>query len=61
MNGNQVLGVLVFSLLILTVVFFSIENPYWYTSILTLTIAVFIILLKMMWNIAGWADNKLNL
>ncbi len=61
MNGNQVLGVLVFSLLILTVIFFSIENPYWYTSILTLTIAVFIILLKIMWNIAGWADNKLNL
>jgi len=59
-NGNQILTILVLSLFILSVVFFSIENPYWYISILTFTIAILICMIKAMWGFSGWINEKLE-
>jgi len=61
MNGNHILTISVFSLFILTAVFFHMENPYWYVSILTFILAICIILFKAMWKTAGWLDDKLKL
>ena len=57
---NKILFVVIVSLFILTTVFFSLDRPYWYVSILTLTLVISLILLKIMWGVSGWATDKVH-
>ncbi len=60
LNGNQILAISVLILMVITGILFSMDNPYWYYSIITFTIAILIIIIKAMWSIAGKADEVLT-
>ena len=57
---SNILPIVIISLLVLSVVFFSMESPYWYASILTFSLVILIILIKIMWGVAGWATDKVH-
>jgi len=57
---SKILSIVIISLFVLTVVLFSMESPYWYTSILTFSLVILIILIKIMWGVAGWATDKVH-
>jgi len=60
MSKNQILTISVVLLLILTPIFFLMDSPYWYLSILTLAGVISIILIKIMWNVSGWATDQFH-
>jgi len=36
------------------------ESPYWYASILTFSLVILIILIRIMWGIAGWGSDQVE-
>jgi len=57
---TNILGIVVFLLIISIIVLFTLDNPYWYYSILPMIVLMIIIITKVTWNIAGWADNTVR-
>ncbi len=57
---TNILGIVVFLLIISTIVLFTLEGPYWYYSILPMIVLMIIIITKVTWNIAGWADKAVR-
>lgn len=55
---NPILALAVIFLFIISIVLFSLENPYWLYGIPILFIVILILLLKVTWSIAGWGDKQ---
>jgi len=55
---NQTLALVVISFFVIGGVLFTLDQPYWYLSIFFFTIGILIMIVKTMWGIAGWADEK---
>lgn len=45
---------------VISIVLVFQESPYWFDSILTISFAVLISIIKKMWDISRWATNQLN-
>ncbi|CAD6368614.1 hypothetical protein NMT12_120102 [metagenome] len=45
---------------IISIVLVFQESPYWLGSILTISIAILIPMIKKMWDLSGYASNVLN-
>ena len=57
---SKILPKVIISLFVLTVVLFSMESPYWYASILTFSLVILIILIRIMWGVAGWGSEQVD-
>jgi len=55
---NRILAITTIFLFVMGIIVFTLEQPYWYYSIIILFIAILIPILKVMWNIAGWGDKQ---
>lgn len=45
---------------IVSIVLMFQESPYWLWSILTISIAILIPLIKGIWDMSGWLTNKIE-
>lgn len=45
---------------IISIVLIFQESPYWFGSILTISIAILIPMIKGMWDLSGWVSNQTN-
>jgi len=52
--------IILFPLIILSLVFFFIDAPYFYISMLSTTLLFLIILIKIMWSISVKTTDKLH-
>ena len=57
---NQTLALVTISFFVIGGVLFTLDQPYWYLSIFFITIGILIMIVKTMWSIAGWADEKVQ-
>lgn len=46
--------------LILGIIFVFFDSPTWYWSILFISIAIVLPLIKNIWKVAGWASDKIE-
>ena len=62
MNGNKtsIRAVITLILFIASGFLFFQDSPFWYFGILTLTAAILIPLISLMWKIAGWGADKVE-
>ncbi len=45
---------------IISIVLVFQESPFWLYSILTISLALLIPIIKKMWDVAGWMTSKTN-
>jgi len=57
--GNKIGGISVISL-ILGVISFVLPSPYWLLAILFFSIGIIVPLTKKIWDVSGWASNKVE-
>ena len=57
-KANPFLALFTIFLFIISIVLFTLDQPYWYFGIFTFTIVILIIIIKAMWSIAGWGDKQ---
>jgi hypothetical protein len=46
--------------LILGIIFVFFDSPVWYWSILFISVAIVLPLIKKIWVVAGWASSKIE-
>ena len=54
------IGIIIFPLIILFIIFFFTDTPYFYISILSITLLFFIVLIKAMWSISVVMTDKMH-
>jgi hypothetical protein len=52
------LQIIIYSLIILSLVFFFTDTPYFFISIISIGFSFFIILIKAMWSVSVAVTNK---
>ena len=57
---ENTIGVISLISLILGVISFVLPNPYWLLSILFFAIGIIVPLTKKIWDVSGWASNKVE-
>ena len=57
---DEILPIMVVLLFIITSILLLVDNPYWYVSIVSITLALVIILLKITWTTSCWLDDKIH-
>ena len=57
MRSQTIFSFAVFFLFVIGAILITFERPTWYYSIPLFMIVILIILLKIIWNISGWANN----
>jgi len=57
---GKILGLIIFFSIILAIVFFFFDAPYWYLSVLFILIPIMIGIISTIWRISGWADDQLQ-
>jgi len=55
---NQTLTLVVIFFFVIGGIFFTFDQPYWYLSIFFFSIGIFIIVVKIIWDISGWVDKQ---
>ena len=59
-KANQSLTLVVISFFVIGGVLFTFDQPYWYLSTFFFTIGILIIIVKIIWGIAGWTNDQLQ-
>ena len=54
------IGIIIFSLFVLSIAFFFTDVPYFYFGILFITLSFLIVLIKSMWSISVKATDKIH-
>ena len=55
---NKILSLCVVILFVISTILIAMEQPTWFYSIPLFALGIIIIITKIFWNVAGWADKQ---